>query len=72
MSERVARVWGRIEAWLGANLPAALEGLDGPAGAGQIQELERLIGFELAEDVRAIYRTHDGDRGLPGRQPRRR
>ncbi len=66
MDDRVAHAWARIERWLAANLPAALENLGAPATTTHINELERTLGFALPNDVKAIYRVHNGDDGEPG------
>ena len=66
MNNRVAQAWERIERWLAANLPSALENLGDPATTEHINELERTLGFELPDNVKAIYSVHNGDKGMPG------
>lgn len=53
-------IWDRIEAWLAANEPAVLAGLNGPATEQELDATERALGVTLPEDVRASYRRHNG------------
>ncbi|HYO12906.1 MAG TPA: hypothetical protein VE685_06920 [Thermoanaerobaculia bacterium] len=63
MDDRVSAVWARIERWLGANAPEALENLGGPAAPGDLETLEETIGFQLPDEVKAIYSVHNGEVG---------
>ena len=58
---RARAAWGRIEAWLAANLPAALENLQPPASEEQLQELSTTLGRPLPDALRACLLIHDGE-----------
>ena len=55
-SDRVKAAWERIEAWLGANLPDALDNLRSPAPEAQLANLEQAVGRPLPEALRALRR----------------
>jgi cell wall assembly regulator SMI1 len=63
MNARVSEAWGRIERWLEANAPAALEHLGGPASPRDLETLEKTVGFQLPDEVKAIYSVHNGESG---------
>lgn len=63
MTDRVSEAWSRIERWLGANAPDARAQLRGPAAPGDLEKLEKLIGYVLPDEVKAIYLVHDGEDG---------
>lgn len=63
MSDRVSAAWARIERWLKANAPEALAHLGSPAAPGDLEELEKTVGFQLPSEVKAIYRVHNGEDG---------
>lgn len=53
-------IWSRIEAWLTAHAPDALDLLLPGADDDDIQEIEAEIGYRLPEDFRASLRIHNG------------
>lgn len=61
MSDRVNAAWERIEAWLGSQLPAALDNLRPPATEAELSALEAAMGRPLPEDLRALLSIHDGE-----------
>lgn len=65
----VADAWGRIEAWLGAHLPAYKATLRPGVSARDLAEFEAEIGRPLPDDVRESWRIRDGQRALPGAVP---
>jgi len=56
---------GRLEIWLGRNLPTALASLNPGATDRQIAEHERVTGFQLPEDVRAWFAWRNGQKRWP-------
>lgn len=54
------QAWTRIERWLAAHLPEAIEDLRPPASQDELRAVERALGEELPLDVHALYRLHDG------------
>ena len=58
---RIAAVWGRIEAWITTHAPKLLAELRPPATLNQIGAAEAVLGVQLPDDVRALYRLHDGN-----------
>jgi cell wall assembly regulator SMI1 len=60
-------VWDRIEAWLSANAPNVLEGLNSGASEAALQEAEAYLGVAFPADVRESYGIHNGQpRDAPG------
>jgi internalin A len=52
---------------LATNAPNALNNLQPGAGDEQIRQLEESLGIELPEDVKQLYRIHNGQIiGTPG------
>lgn len=60
MSHRIDVTWQRIEAWLAAHAPQIHEELRPPASPAQIEAAEAALGVRFPDDVRALYRLHDG------------
>ncbi len=52
--------WRRIERWLGLHLPEVVRDLRPPATGDEIHIAEHALGAALPEDVRELYRIHDG------------
>lgn len=59
-------VWKRIHAWLDENAPAGYGHLRPGADAKAILAAEAAMGLKLPDDVKASYRTHDGQEKEPG------
>lgn len=59
------RTWERIHLWLEAHCPIVLASLGPPATDDQFREAEEVMGVELPEEVKAVYRIHDGQRAVP-------
>jgi molybdopterin molybdotransferase len=57
---RVATAWARIETWLKSDARARHAALRAPATADAIAQAEAAMGVRLPDDVRALYRIHDG------------
>jgi cell wall assembly regulator SMI1 len=53
-------IWRRIERWLAANAPEALEALRPPAATEDMRALERSVGAPLPDDFRESLFVHDG------------
>lgn len=53
-------VWNRIEAWLGANAPEVLRGLNPPATQDQIANAEKALGVSFPPDVVKSFLIHNG------------
>lgn len=53
-------IWQRIETWLAASAPEILAGLNPGATEQAIADAEAYLGVRFPDDVRAIYRRHDG------------
>ncbi len=51
--------WHRIETWLRANVPEALEELQGPASAGSFERVVAAVG-DLPVEYRELMELHDG------------
>ncbi len=51
--------WQRIETWLRANVPEALDELQGPASAGSFETVVAAVGH-LPEEYRGLMGLHDG------------
>jgi cell wall assembly regulator SMI1 len=49
-----------MERWFAANLPEVIEDLRPPATSDEIRTVERILGVDLPDDVRALYLVHDG------------
>jgi cell wall assembly regulator SMI1 len=60
--ENVTREWNRIEAWLKTNLPEVIADLNPPASEDAINHTEEVLGIELPESFKALYRLHNGQR----------
>jgi cell wall assembly regulator SMI1 len=58
--ENVTRDWNRIEAWLKTNLPEVIADLNPPASEDAINHAEEVLGIELPESFKALYRLHNG------------
>lgn len=56
----VAESWARIDAWLGANAPAALAQLRPGAAPAALAAAERALGMALPADLAASLACHDG------------
>ncbi len=56
------QLWREYAAWLAEHLPHGAARLNPPADEAAIADLERLIGHELPEPVKAGWRLHDGQR----------
>lgn len=54
------RVWSRIEAWMDANAPEALEVLRPGVNEESIDRAEEILELELPESVRRSLARHDG------------
>lgn len=54
------RVWSRIEAWMGANAPEALEALRPGAHEDTIRSAEAVLGLDLPESYQRSVARHDG------------
>jgi cell wall assembly regulator SMI1 len=60
-------LWHRVESWLATNAPDVLNNLQPGASDEQIQQLEESLGIEVPEDVKQLYRLHNGQAvGTPG------
>jgi cell wall assembly regulator SMI1 len=57
--------WDRIHTWLEAHCPIVLASFGPPATDEQFREAERVMGIELPEEVKEVYRVHDGQRIIP-------
>ena len=60
VSERVGSLLARLEATLRTNAPAVLEGLQPGLSDAEIRALELKGGFQLSDDLRALYRWRNG------------
>jgi len=62
-------IWDRIHAWLVDNAPEVLASLQPGATDEQIRAAEKELGVSFPADVKAAYRTHNGQaegpRGYP-------
>lgn len=54
------RSWKRIEDWFAHHLPQVIDDLRPPATDDEIRTTERILGVTFPDDVRALYRIHDG------------
>lgn len=54
------KIWAQIENWFRANAPQVLESLQIGASDTEIAELEEFLAIQLPEDVKALYRIHNG------------
>ncbi|WP_444919226.1 SMI1/KNR4 family protein [Microbulbifer sp. JMSA003] len=52
--------WKRIDGWLSENAPKIRDALNPPASEEAITELEETIGEKLPEDLKELYRIHNG------------
>lgn len=52
--------WDRIHRWLAAHAPDVLASLGPPATDEQFRQAEAALGVGLSDDVKACYRTHNG------------
>lgn len=57
--------WDRIHRWLEAHCPIVLASLGPPASDEQFLAAEEAMEIELPEEVKAVYRIHDGQRIIP-------
>jgi internalin A len=60
--DAVEHNWNRIEAWLSSNLPEVITDLNPPASDEAMTRTETVLGLTLPEDLKALYRLHDGQR----------
>lgn len=61
LEEDITPVLARLDAWYAANLPLPQYGFNPPATDAQIDAFERLIGLQMPQSFRDLYRWHDGD-----------
>lgn len=57
---RVANAWQRIMAWSREHQADALDHLRPPASDGSIAAAEAAMGVEFPDDLKSLYRLHDG------------
>lgn len=56
-------LWLALEDWLGQQLPEVLANLNPGCSNEELRELERRLNYRLPEDIKALYRCHDGQNG---------
>lgn len=61
LDEDIAPVLARLDVWFGAHLSSFRYLFNPPATEADIDAFERLIGAELPESYRQLYRWHDGE-----------
>lgn len=61
LEEDITPVLARLDAWYAANLPLPQHGFNPPATEAQIDEFEQLIGLNVPQSFRDLYRWHDGE-----------
>ena len=61
LEEDIAPVLARLDAWYAANLPADKYKFNPPATDAEIAAFEHLVGFEMPQSYRQLYRWHDGE-----------
>jgi cell wall assembly regulator SMI1 len=59
-TDPISASWNRIEAWLQANAPEALEYVQGPATAEQLDAAATQLELQVPDDVREFYHILDG------------
>jgi cell wall assembly regulator SMI1 len=62
VSRPMAEILGELEAVMKTNAPRVLEDLQAGLPNAEITALERQAGFQLPEDIRALYRWRNGSR----------
>ncbi|MEU6906858.1 SMI1/KNR4 family protein [Streptomyces coeruleorubidus] len=71
--DRLERAWARFSTWLGEYAPVSCGLLRPGAADAQIDSAEQAIGVRFPAELRALYRIHDGVRGVEleefGEQP---
>ena len=63
LEEDIAPVLARLDAWYAANLPADKYVFNPPADDAQIDALQEIVGHEMPQSYRQLYRWHDGEDG---------
>lgn len=61
--QTIEEVWGRIEAWFGRYAPGILSDFQPGATRVELEQAEAVLGVELPEDLKALYRLHNGSKG---------
>lgn len=61
LDEDIAPVLARLDAWYAAHLDPDIYKFNPPASEAQIDRLEALVGLELPQSFRQLYRWHDGE-----------
>jgi cell wall assembly regulator SMI1 len=58
--------WERLHTWLSAKAPAGYGDLRPAASESAVQQAEHAMGLKLPDDLKASFRTHDGQGREPG------
>ena len=61
LEEDIAPALARLDAWYSAHLPPDRYQFNPPATEAQLNTFERLVGVELPQAFRQLYRWHDGE-----------
>lgn len=61
LEEDIEPTLARLDAWYGAHLPPDNYVLNPPAADEQIDAFERLVGLEMPNSYRQLYKWHDGE-----------
>lgn len=61
-AERIDRAWDAFEGWLAQDRPELLSELRPGASAEEIAQAEAALGVAFPEELKALYRRHDGQR----------
>jgi len=61
LDEDIAPVLARLDAWYAAHLPPDKYRFNPPATDAELDAFEKVVGLELPQSYRQLYRWHDGE-----------